>query len=290
MGPHHPPASMLFVVLLACSGSDAPMLAPPTDPDVPGDTDTGPAGDTGEPTETAVDRALERVTLDPAQVGTLLADTLSTGIPEPWSPRGAYLEAWTAADEDCPQVVEAPEVFVVPRQWSDDCTTASGWHFAGNATYEERMEDGGRAFFMDIASFQITRPDGSVFSGSGGFVVLDEPGGWSGLLAGSWSDTGRSDWLARGMSGGFDVFAEESRTELSGGVRIGSQPLFFEDLVVDPTGAVVSGRIGLRDPSGDWWWFAPDRTGCGAISLAGSELTQACIDTEVLVVADGSTP
>jgi hypothetical protein len=218
---------MLFAGLLACAGPDAPPPAPATHPGSDTDSDTGASGDTGDTGDAAIDRALERVTLDPERVGVLLADTLSTGIPEPWSPRSAYLEAWTAADDDCPQVVEAPETFVVPRQWSDDCTTTSGWHFSGNATYEERMEDAGRAFFMDIASFQITRPDGSVFSGSGGFVVLDEPDGWSGLLAGSWSDTGRPDWMARGMSGGFDVFADSTQTMLSGGVRIGTQPHFL---------------------------------------------------------------
>ncbi len=286
MASHPPRSYLLFAGLLACAGSTETPLSPATSTDA----DSGPTTDTGHPAPTAADRALERVTLDPDRVGSLLADTLSTGIPEPWSPRNAYLEAWTATDDDCPQVVEAPEAFVVPRQWSDDCTTASGWHFSGNATYEERTEDAGQAFFMDIASFQITRPDGSIFSGSGGFVVLDEPDGWSGLLAGSWSDTGRSGWLTRGMSGGFDVFAESSETMLSGGVRIGSQPLFFESLVVDPTGAVSAGRIGLRDPSGDWWWFTPDRTGCGAISLAGAELARTCIDTEFLVVSDGRAP
>jgi len=265
------------------------MAVPPahdTDVDPSGGTDTG----AGTAEVDAVTRALERVTLDPETVGARLGDALSTGVPEPWSPRRGYLDAWAAADSDCPNVVEAPEAFVVPRQWSDDCTTESGWHFSGNATYEERIDDAGQSFFMDIASFEITRPDGSVFAGSGGFVVLDEPDGWSGLLAGSWSDTGRTDWLSRGMSGGFDVFADSTQTTLSGGVRIGPQPLFFEDLVIDAAGVVISGRIGLRDPSGDWWWLAPDGTGCGAVSLAGTDVTEACIDTSTLTVSAGSAP
>lgn len=285
MGSFHITQCILLVGIVACGGSDAPVMPADNDPASPPATDTG---DTGSPEASAVDRALDRVTLDPNTVGAQLADALSTGIPEPWSPRDAYLEAWTAADDTCPNVVESPEAFIVPRQWSDDCTTASGWRFSGNATYEERSEDGGRAFFMDIASFEITRPDGSVFAGSGGFVVLDEPDGWSGLLAGSWSDSGRTDWLARGMSGGFDLFVESGQTTLSGGVRIGDRPLFFEDLELEGGDTVRSGRIGLRDPSGDWWWFTPDATGCGAISLAGTDLAEACIDPATLVVAGGA--
>ena len=69
MGSHHPPASVLFVGLLACAGSDAPVLAPAPDRDSAISSDTGPGDDTGQPTEAAVDRALERVTLDPERVG-----------------------------------------------------------------------------------------------------------------------------------------------------------------------------------------------------------------------------
>ncbi|HCH62603.1 MAG: hypothetical protein CL927_11800 [Deltaproteobacteria bacterium] len=288
MGSFHIPQCILLAGLMACASADAPVMPVHNDNPPSGSGDPADSGDTGTPEDAAADRALDRVTLDPDGVGEQLRDALSTGVPQPWSPRDAYLEAWAATDADCPNVVESPEAFVVPRQWSDNCTTASGWHFSGNATYEERTEDAGRAFFMDIASFEITRPDGSTFAGSGGFVVLDEPDGWSGLLAGSWSDTGRSDWLARGMSGGFDIFAESEQVTLSGGVRIGTQALFLEDLELDPAGSIRSGRIGLRDPSGDWWWFIPDASGCGPISLAGTALGETCIDPAVLMLSGGA--
>ncbi len=179
---------------------------------------------------------------------------------------------------------------MVPRQWSDDCSTSDGWHFLGNGTYEERTDDAGRAFFMDIAAYTITRADGSTFSGSGGFVVQAEPEGWSGLVAGTWSDSAGAPWLVDGMSGGLDTMADGVETELSGGVLVGKTSMFYEDLLLDDSAEVVGGRVGLRDPSGDWWWLRPGPGGCGPVSLADHDLAEACLDLAALKTSLEATP
>jgi hypothetical protein len=160
--------------------------------------------------------------------------------------------------------VESPEVFVVPRQWTDDCSTSDGWHFLGNGTYEERTDDAGRAFFMDIAAYTIKRADGSTFSGA--------------------------PWLVDGMSGGLDTMADGVETELSGGVLVGKTSVFYEDLLLDDSAEVVGGRVGLRDPSGDWWWLRPGPGGCGPVSLADHDLAEACLDLAALKTSLEATP
>lgn len=274
----------LVVCLVGCASTPvAPAVGDASEPESEG-------LDSGLPS--AADRALDRVSLSADSAVAQLQDALEQGVVEPWSLRAAYRDALAHAEGGCPTFVESPDAFVVPRQWSDTCTTPSGWTFSGNGTYEERREEEGRAFFMDIASFVITRPDGTVFSGSGGFVVQDEPedGGWSGLTAGTWSDTAGSGWLAAGVSGAVDVFALGSGTEVDGGLQVAGVSVFFDEVMLSAGGAIDGGRLGLRDPSGDWWWLTPGADGCGPLLLADAEVGTGCVDPAALTVDSEAAP
>jgi len=275
-----------LALLSACSAG-APATTPTEQPDSEDTANQGPTLEAPTPS------------LEVAEVEAALAEALAGGVPNPFDLTEAYLTWMALGDEHCPGD---------PEQITDDvlygCGTEDGTWFEGISEYQHAEGDealawGYSSYSVLAGDYIIVDADGRSMRVGGGAAFLrappdeDLPGDWSLELGGTWLDETRDDWVGAGAS--FVFFGEGSAPEaggelwLDGGVGIGDQDLYFEDLSWDPALCdQPTGRLGVRGP--DTWWYhldLPDDCGTCAnvVFQDGTVLGESCVDLAPIYTA-----
>ena len=120
---------------------------------------------------------------------------------------------------------------------------------------------------------------------------------WTGAISGTWSWPGGSEWmLPEGAGGVLDMTVERAdpawRVAVHGALTDGTEALYLTGVTADDAtcDGAATGRISLRDPSGNWYDL--DATcGCGPVTWAdGSALGEACVSLDLSTVAGRVRP
>jgi hypothetical protein len=263
------------IALVGDTASDTADPGPePASEDKPSDALTAPT-----PPWTAEEAA--------AQMDTLLAQDW----PSPAHIRDTYLSAMAHGDVTCPG---DSEEMVSPSTAMEGCTADSGWSYQGNAVYSAMGtpgEDDMVSWWLS-ADFRITSPEGHAFTGGGGVLMSVFDGTASGAtyqaeIYGTWRDTGQDGWLGTGLSSiftaGVSGTGDTQQIELDGGLGTDAGHLFFSSVTIgglDCDG--LTGRIGLNDGLGYWYWVDIDCGSCGPMTYAGQPVGDACLSLDHL--------
>lgn len=279
--------SWVGAALLASGGSSA--CGPDTTTDAPA---------AATPLDTADPDLLDSFVVDPdwtvAETIAHVEAGMARGFPDPRIPVAVYVELLGGRDETCPN---AGEQLIGQEMALDGCTSALGYHYAGNTTLtrytasEASRQTEGYSLGGD---FEIRDPDGYRLAGGGAMTYAwsREAGGqtiWSGEAAGSWIHDKRDDAFGEGVSGTL-TFRGASATgddnvSLTGTVGVGEMYVQFVDVTwAESCGGNPSGSVRMRDPSGVWSTldYGDRCDGCGTytIDLLG-ETSEACLDLGV---------
>jgi hypothetical protein len=219
---------------------------------------------------------------------------MALGFPDPRIPVEAYVELLEGRDETCPN---AGEHLIGQDMPIDGCTSASGYHYAGNTTLLRfSSKDPSREMegYSLGGDFEIRDPEGYILAGGGAMTYTwsREANGqtvWMGEAAGSWVHDKRDDAFGLGVSGtltfrGAAATADDN-VALTGTVGVGEMYIQFVDVSwAASCGGYPSGSVRMRDPSGVWSTldYGDRCDGCGTytIDLLG-ETSEACLDLGV---------
>lgn len=219
---------------------------------------------------------------------------MALGFPDPRIAVDAYVELLGGRDETCPN---AGEHLIGQEMPIDGCTSAAGYHYAGNTTLlrfsspDTTRESQGYSLGGD---FEIRDPQGYRLAGGGAMTYswTREGNGqtiWMGEAAGSWIHDKRDDALGLGVSGTLmfrgAAATDNDMTGLTGTVGVGDMFVQFVDVTWAATcDGNPSGSVRIRDASGMWSTldYGDRCDGCGTytIDLLG-ESTEACLDLGV---------
>lgn len=228
--------------------------------------DPGPLVDTGwEPNPTRAD-------IEPTWTGDEALDrlqaALDAGLPSPQLARDTFLGLIEVGqDATCPGTTDFDGAEPL------GCLSESGYLYAGISQYLE--DPNGWALGGD---FEIREPSGRIFHGAGHVFVHGNVHGSFMEFSGSWIHEAGEDWLDPGASGVFQANTGGGRIELLGGLSLRGASLHFDEVLIQDHPQSMSGRVGIRDPAGAWWWLELDNDGCGPLTFADQDVTTGCID------------
>ena len=214
-----------------------------------------------------------------------LGTAMETGLPNPIDIRDAYVDVLSLAERGCP-IRENPDATDANGVWFDDCVTAAGTHFDGQANFDESASEGAWAF-EGVANFVVTYPTGRVFSGGGEFAEWGEKTGtsrqWTSKTGGNYHLSDAAGWLGESGQAGFyvdaSVDADGAVVQLDGGVGYDDVDLAFEAMISDAAvcDAMPSGRVLIRDDTGFWFDVRLDGCdGCGRVVWRDLDLGERC--------------
>jgi len=208
------------------------------------------------------------------------------GLPDPYSPRDAFLGMFVGRDGQCP----SDSGFNLSGSFNG-CLSSTGYRFAGTSAYEGPTTPQKGPFHL-IGDFYIIDSQDQWFRGGGELLVdrVTGPGVWPKLvdasLLGSWSYDGDNGWLGGSSTLAVWIRSESQHTswtlELDGSFGFGEHYLVFEDLLFDSAdcGGHPTGRLGVRGVDGSWYHldFGEACTGCGEVWSGTTALGEGCLD------------
>lgn len=237
-----------------------------------------------------------------AEVEALVNTSLAAGLPDPIVINEHFQLAMSGADEGCPPMSSESggTGFSIPQS---SCGSAAGYNYYGVGDYLEDP-DGDPAtddWMMGICSFEITFPDGDVFTCGGTYgysatvttdgatfaafddavVTWPDGPGWASANAGA-------AYSAEGTIAGDHV-----TYALVGGLLVDGTALFFDRLAWD--NALCDGLpeldLRVRDPNG-YWYSVSTGAGCdpcGALVWDDATIGDVCIDSAAAATTLGES-
>ncbi len=272
---------LVALVLTGCSPSDCVQ-----------DCSQGDGGSAAEEEDTA---AMVYSTEDPDpvwnadEVGTVITTLTAFGAPNPVDIANDFADILAVGDGACP--ADPYSLQHTP------CTSESGYYYQGVGWLyvAETMDLAGRAVpstWFHGGDFEILRPDGSRLAGGGDlkyFSEFDETQSvTSFIVAGTWDDSARDDWLGAPFSGVYtgEIVHQEGAWSftVNGGIGVGDVDSQFVDVVWDSASAcegAPTGMIQVRDARGYWyaWDLGDDCDACGEVIFhQDQDLGELCLD------------
>jgi hypothetical protein len=273
--------NMIALLLAGCSGETA----------APAEDMQGAFSDIGGPGSPEMGRkAMEEGFIE----------AMETGMPSALQLRDLYEDFMLKREPDCPHM-ENQESDSWGGVWYDDCSTAEGYRFFGNAYYEEEETQEGDLHlwtFNTVSSFELTDPDGETFTAGGEFESEWESGGggtsWFFRIGGTYTYSPKGGWLAsRGEASLYmdgEIGEEGLAAKLDGGIGLDGSALYFNQVLMEPEvcGGLPQGEILVRDGTGFWFsTVLEDCSGCGQTQWRDEELGESCIGGSIQQAMDG---
>jgi len=239
---------------------------------------SSPVVDTGGPALPEVEASTATPSWTAEDVGARLSDALSVP-PLGGDALFAYLDLMSRGDEECPG-----NVHHITDTWLHGCTASTGYSYAGVSEYfEDPVGEPFPATVYGVAGdFWIITPEGSLFEAGGHAVEVAGDALWVSEVAGSWLWEDGPGWLASGFSGTLVLEKVEGiHARVHGAAQVQGTSWSANELILGPSCGLLpmSGRLGLRDPSGGWYTLPLERCDpCGTVSFEGEVLGEACVD------------
>lgn len=270
-------AQVMLALLAACATPVADSPAPPADTDL---------------ALPEWDGAQAAPSWSPAEVEAVVAAALAIGLPDPIVINEHFQVAMSGADAGCPpsSSESGGTGFSIPQS---SCRSEAGYNYYGVGDYLEDADGDPTTddWMMGICSFEITFPDGNVFTCGGTYgysstvttsgvtftafddAVVTWPDGpaWAGANAGA----------AYSVEG--ELVGDHITYELVGGLLVEGTAVFFDRLAWDSEACdgLPELELRVRDPNG-YWYSVATGTGCdpcGALLWDGASLGDVCVDS-----------
>ena len=277
---------LVLPLLAACEPAPAPAAPASTeDTSASASEDSAASGLVDDTGPTGVEVPVPAPAWSAAEVAARITDALGAGIPEPMTARAEFMSLFAHRDERCPGGGDIS----LPGRFQG-CTAASGWLYAGIATYAGPDDPRDLNDFAALADGYIISPDGDWFIGAGELeyaVQGGQDGGpfvWEGSIRGRWSYPLAEGWMRdEEASASLDLTGAGDGTvwqvTADGALHLGGADVLLSAVSAQSfaCGGEPSGLLALRDPSGYRYTLALD-CGCGTVRWAdGSDLGEVCI-------------
>ena len=158
------------------------------------------------------------------------------------------------------------------------CRTAAGWEFAGAAEYRPEQN----SLQCDC---RIVAPDGRMIQGAG-TVIFEEAGdAVRNDLRGSFRSVGGAGWLEARASVLIAYVIDDGQGFVDGGFTVEGVSADLGLVFGEGRCDLGEGTVRIRDDSGGWYDLALSAEtcdGCGALSFAGQDLGEHCVDMDAL--------
>jgi hypothetical protein len=186
-----------------------------------------------------------------------------------------YFARMALGDEGCPGDAEIIDVLL---HGHSGCTASTGYRYLGSAEYFD-FADSAYGGWSLSADFQIFDPDGREFAGGGlmsGYYF--STGEWGESSYGTWYEEGSADWLGAPLSTAYEVELFNGEALLYGGIGIGDDVLFFDDVSFTAGCEGGAGALLVRSPDGAWLRVMLSCADCGPMDRDGVAAGEACPD------------